>query len=153
MTWADSTQAVLRGGYFEVEGNVESPVVYTSKPSDLSTNYTFRDCTLVGNIDLSIGSTDSYMVFYNVDSASDVTISLDSADTGELTLLFAGGTSEDIFDSDSSDDGGGSFQQIVISDMTFSVGSGDETNDHNICLLYTSPSPRDRTRSRMPSSA
>ena len=25
--------------------------------------------------------------------------------------------------------------------------------DHWICLLYTSPSPRDRTRSRMPSSA
>ena len=25
--------------------------------------------------------------------------------------------------------------------------------DHAICLLYTSPSPRDRTRSRMPSSA
>ena len=27
------------------------------------------------------------------------------------------------------------------------------TNTNNICLLYTSPSPRDRTRSRMPSSA
>ena len=26
-------------------------------------------------------------------------------------------------------------------------------NQANICLLYTSPSPRDRTRSRMPSSA
>ena len=26
-------------------------------------------------------------------------------------------------------------------------------NDDYICLLYTSPSPRDRTRSRMPSSA
>ena len=26
-------------------------------------------------------------------------------------------------------------------------------NDAWICLLYTSPSPRDRTRSRMPSSA
>ena len=25
--------------------------------------------------------------------------------------------------------------------------------DYNLCLLYTSPSPRDRTRSRMPSSA
>ena len=25
--------------------------------------------------------------------------------------------------------------------------------DGNTCLLYTSPSPRDRTRSRMPSSA
>ena len=27
------------------------------------------------------------------------------------------------------------------------------TKTFNICLLYTSPSPRDRTRSRMPSSA
>ena len=26
-------------------------------------------------------------------------------------------------------------------------------NGHMVCLLYTSPSPRDRTRSRMPSSA
>ena len=26
-------------------------------------------------------------------------------------------------------------------------------HDRDICLLYTSPSPRDRTRSRMPSSA
>ena len=25
--------------------------------------------------------------------------------------------------------------------------------EENVCLLYTSPSPRDRTRSRMPSSA
>ena len=28
-----------------------------------------------------------------------------------------------------------------------------ELSAFNICLLYTSPSPRDRTRSRMPSSA
>ena len=27
------------------------------------------------------------------------------------------------------------------------------TRKYNTCLLYTSPSPRDRTRSRMPSSA
>ena len=27
------------------------------------------------------------------------------------------------------------------------------TDDYITCLLYTSPSPRDRTRSRMPSSA
>ena len=30
---------------------------------------------------------------------------------------------------------------------------GSTTSDHYTCLLYTSPSPRDRTRSRMPSSA
>ena len=29
----------------------------------------------------------------------------------------------------------------------------NNNNDNNNCLLYTSPSPRDRTRSRMPSSA
>ena len=30
---------------------------------------------------------------------------------------------------------------------------GESIEDYYICLLYTSPSPRDRTRSRMPSSA
>ena len=28
-----------------------------------------------------------------------------------------------------------------------------KSGGYNVCLLYTSPSPRDRTRSRMPSSA
>ena len=32
-------------------------------------------------------------------------------------------------------------------------GVGDKFAEYGICLLYTSPSPRDRTRSRMPSSA
>src|SRR5665811_2630984 len=32
-------------------------------------------------------------------------------------------------------------------------GSDDGMSNYEICLLYTSPSPRDRTRSRMPSSA
>ena len=30
---------------------------------------------------------------------------------------------------------------------------GEDKDEHGCCLLYTSPSPRDRTRSRMPSSA
>ena len=32
-------------------------------------------------------------------------------------------------------------------------GRGQMISSPNTCLLYTSPSPRDRTRSRMPSSA
>ena len=32
-------------------------------------------------------------------------------------------------------------------------GDWELCTNYNICLLYTSPSPRDRTRSRMPSSA
>ena len=32
-------------------------------------------------------------------------------------------------------------------------GAGGTIGSRQVCLLYTSPSPRDRTRSRMPSSA
>ena len=39
----------------------------------------------------------------------------------------------------------GNIEDNKLSKTFFSSG--------NICLLYTSPSPRDRTRSRMPSSA
>ena len=40
-----------------------------------------------------------------------------------------------------------------ISGQKIFITSGDHDLTENICLLYTSPSPRDRTRSRMPSSA
>ena len=39
---------------------------------------------------------------------------------------------------------------IMIGDLMF---FGTSLIAHTACLLYTSPSPRDRTRSRMPSSA
>ena len=39
---------------------------------------------------------------------------------------------------------------IILTDKD---GMYDANPDNNACLLYTSPSPRDRTRSRMPSSA
>ena len=41
----------------------------------------------------------------------------------------------------------------VSKNVTNLSGSGTDTITPNTCLLYTSPSPRDRTRSRMPSSA
>ena len=37
--------------------------------------------------------------------------------------------------------------------MSLSIQSAFQTRNIDACLLYTSPSPRDRTRSRMPSSA
>ena len=51
--------------------------------------------------------------------------------------------------------------QEVTGGRSFGVVSGEairhqremSVTDPNACLLYTSPSPRDRTRSRMPSSA
>ena len=38
-------------------------------------------------------------------------------------------------------------------DQFLAVEAVEATGRDNDCLLYTSPSPRDRTRSRMPSSA
>ena len=54
-----------------------------------------------------------------------------------------------------------SFSMVVFVDTNiFKFGLDDQgdplktnPNTPNTCLLYTSPSPRDRTRSRMPSSA
>ena len=45
---------------------------------------------------------------------------------------------------------GGSSYKCSVSDVEDNVQNNDKLL---ICLLYTSPSPRDRTRSRMPSSA
>ena len=41
----------------------------------------------------------------------------------------------------------------VVSNFIVQALRGDDITIYGDCLLYTSPSPRDRTRSRMPSSA
>ena len=49
------------------------------------------------------------------------------------------------------------FPEYSSSGLNTKIWSYDEfligLDDPKVCLLYTSPSPRDRTRSRMPSSA
>ena len=44
----------------------------------------------------------------------------------------------------------GLFSLVFVINVT---GKGNLAPNSATCLLYTSPSPRDRTRSRMPSSA
>ena len=41
----------------------------------------------------------------------------------------------------------------LLRKVTIGCGPSIYNRDSSTCLLYTSPSPRDRTRSRMPSSA
>ena len=43
--------------------------------------------------------------------------------------------------------------QLVFCSAAATIVSGAVAERVRVCLLYTSPSPRDRTRSRMPSSA
>ena len=96
----------------------------------------------------------------------------DYLDGGEGVDLLMGGSGDDVLlggnDNDSLWGDGGATELIIIPPddpeqtgffvtFDFSLGSGDDTLDggagDDSCLLYTSPSPRDRTRSRMPSSA
>ena len=44
-------------------------------------------------------------------------------------------------------------EKAVVSGMVVELGRAKKVKVLKYCLLYTSPSPRDRTRSRMPSSA
>ena len=41
----------------------------------------------------------------------------------------------------------------LVLGQNIDLGGDDAGSRNGTCLLYTSPSPRDRTRSRMPSSA
>ena len=49
--------------------------------------------------------------------------------------------------------GGRSSEHEVSCISVQTVAKGVDLEKYNICLLYTSPSPRDRQKSRMPSSA
>ena len=44
-------------------------------------------------------------------------------------------------------------KMVNFSNWEMPISYSSLIEEHNACLLYTSPSPRDRTRSRMPSSA
>ena len=50
---------------------------------------------------------------------------------------------------------GDSYQMMInhLSHTITKLGSGENWAQFEVCLLYTSPSPRDNTTSRMPSSA
>ena len=48
---------------------------------------------------------------------------------------------------------GTSTHTVTLTGVSFPNDPDGDVGDSSTCLLYTSPSPRDRTRSRMPSSA
>ena len=91
------------------------------------------------------------------------TVAASDADNDPLTFSIIDGNSDDVFSIESTSG------EILLSEMldfettsSYSLTVQAADNESNAtaiitinvtCLLYTSPSPRDRTRSRMPSSA
>ena len=123
--------------------------------------------------------TTTIQTFYDIDCESGLPVNVnycyDNNDTTAWTfnssndfpleIVFNSGTIEAIWDDitiyDGADNTGtvlfnNNTSQSNINDLTGLVVESTSTSIYvevNSCLLYTSPSPRDRTRSRMPSSA
>ena len=73
--------------------------------------------------------------------ADRVALSQEVSGTQSIFFVFTGAFNIDFF-------------TLHIEDPTLSISNDDIDNDAiHICLLYTSPSPRDKRQSRMPSSA
>jgi len=131
-------------------------------------------------VNLVNGSSGDISILSSLDRGADGTVASSTIDVSEQDLSSGDYTAKAAFgalanvvsgDQDSfattlngDDDTGFT---ITIADPTYEVGDkiaitvGDQTASYTVsqatldatCLLYTSPSPRDRTRSRMPSSA
>ena len=103
-----------------------------SRPSASPPAPTIGTVTLAGEQAPTNGDTETYTVSISGDaSPTYVLISSDVNDTvSGLDVTYSGAGTR-----------------------TLTVTATDAAASDNPCLLYTSPSPRDRTRSRMPSSA
>ena len=110
--------------------------------------------TAAGTIDITSENDpnliDTRLSFYDGTCAALNCIDFDDDDGAGLTSLLTGldvcpGTTYYIEWDDRWDD------TSFTWDLTFNASTAGP--DNSTCLLYTSPSPRDRTRSRMPSSA
>ena len=91
------------------------------------------------------GSTTNYSFTFPYLKASDVKCSLDAVDTTAFTL--ANATTVQFNTAPTNGAKIKIFRETSVDNLTATFYAG------SACLLYTSPSPRDRTRSRMPSSA
>ena len=81
-------------------------------------------------------------IYTKIDNITKATVTLRASGVGNDELATVGGKLAQVV-------------KIMGENVTLQVFAGTEglATDSEVCLLYTSPSPRDRTRSRMPSSA
>ena len=143
---------VARGAKLMAQGTASAPIIFTSVADELTPDDVASGNFASPNLDPTInGLWGGVIILGNAkisasNSAGDVSeVQIEGIPTSDANGLY-GGTD----DADNS----GTLQYISIRHGGTNIGSGNEINGLTMgCLLYTSPSPRDRTRSRMPSSA
>ena len=121
--------SVMVGGLFydfESEGINLAPIIESDVP----------DSILVGSVDI---------LYVSVNDEDMSSIDIEATLDGSPLLIAPNGTGIIAVDISEVDVGSHNLKMII----TDSLGQESRLT----CLLYTSPSPRDRTRSRMPSSA
>ena len=100
------------------------------------------------------GATWEKLGFENSERIANILINPDNPDeiyVGVLGALWSDSEERGVY---KSADGGSTWTKILYVDPRTGVADmAMDPTDPNTCLLYTSPSPRDRTRARMPSSA
>ena len=106
----------------------------------------FTTGSTLADIDYFVGykGTDNIQVAKSLLSGTTYTIDVPAATTN-INLAGSDGTNDAITLIGGTD--------ITLAHTSTSSITINSTASGNTCLLYTSPSPRDRTRSRMPSSA
>ena len=139
------------GVFLSGGGQIDNAGLITADVTAVLAQGSFRDTALddfvLNNSGIITGGEESFGL-NSVDPDSDAAAILIGVDLTNITINNTGTISDPDFVisafSGTTVNNTGTGQ--ILSDT-------DGTGDDNICLLYTSPSPRDRTRSRMPSSA
>ena len=134
--WSTANNAVISsvGGKIRVENGAASfAFAYLALTLEVGKTYEFKADMFHGNDDalVRIGSNETGAQNKVYDSGF-------IASQASVTTTFTAVTST---------------TYVRISTRTNTIGQYAEFDNISVCLLYTSPSPRDRTRSRMPSSA
>ena len=98
-----------------------------------------------------IGQFESGLISIGRDTENAIVVDSEAVSRNHSTIIAAG--SQWIYQ-DFGSTNGSWVNGIKVTESQFKLlRNGDIIRVANFCLLYTSPSPRDRTRSRMPSSA